>query len=175
MATKFNSCLPGEHSGFKDTRTRKAKFSKRVVTGDDGGIDLTRSSRAATMEALSAEEITAATTGSVAEPERKARASTPFVAILPEMDRRLSDFLPARGDIGHQSSATAMVAKYPADTQKRRVKAMPELPVGVGGSIRDTAKAGGGYKQLPTDAYRKMAENGANWGIGGKLRVTLPK
>lgn len=174
MATKFNSCLPGEHSGFSDTRTRKARFSKRVVTGDDG-IDLTRSSRAANMEVMSAEEIAVATTGSIAEPERKASTSAPFVAILPEMDRRLSDFLPARGDIGHQSSATAMVAKSPADTQKRRVKAMPELPVGVGGSIRDTAKAGGGYKQLPTDAYRKMAENGSNWGIGGKLRVTLPK
>lgn len=121
---------------------------------------------------MSPEEIALATTGSIAEPDRKARTSVPFVAILPEMDSRLSDFLPACGDIGFQRGRTSMVAKSPADTQKRRVKAMPKLSVGVGGSIRDTANPGE-YKPLPTDAYRKMAEHGVNWGIGYVLRSSV--
>lgn len=29
------------------------------------------------------------------------------------------------------------------------------------------------YQELPTDAYRKLAEQGKEWGIGSELRCNL--
>lgn len=172
---------PACGTGIVDTNTVNSsakrqhyRFSKRVLTSTDK-VNVKMSSQGASIVAPTESEIKRIVAEKASAPERKLRATEASpVPTDSKLDAELKKFLPPKGDIGYHRVATRMPAKTVQDTEKRRVKPQPDIPAGIVPETRDK-KDSSSYQTLPTDQYRRLAEQGKNWGIGEATRLRAPK
>eukprot|EP00040_Diaphanoeca_grandis_P014264 m.72249 g.72249 ORF g.72249 m.72249 type:complete len:151 (+) comp24440_c1_seq1:116-568(+) len=146
------ACLPGEHNALQEARQRGKRFSKRVLLGDEHAVDLSFTSKGLTSELLGTEDVVEELSKTTMKPTQTIKLTAPYRDSLPPMDPLTQSYLPKHGDYGFQSPMTATMTKRSTATSQTST-----------------------YQELPTDIYRKMAENQRGWGIGSKLQVNLTK